>query len=120
MRISSNMISKGMEDIKNNPYYKKKIEEEEKTEDGKETEKNESVMLSKDLMAEQVKDTVVLSKIGPGGHKEQIKAVDANSEVGRQLSQMIDKENMTEEDELNERIKEITMNSKRLSLSNYL
>jgi len=119
MRISSNMISKGMEDIKNNPYYKKKVEEEQ-TDDGKKTEANESVMLSKDLMAEQVKDTVVLSKIGPKGHKEQIKTVDADSEVGRQLSQMIDKENMTEEDVLNERIKEITINSKRLSLSNYL
>jgi hypothetical protein len=117
------MINKGMEDIKNNPYFKKKVEEDEKSDETKEADKvdkPESVMISKDVIAEQIKDTVVLSKIGPKGHKEQIKSVDASSDVGRQLTKMIDKENMTEEDILNEQIKEITMNSKRLSLSNYL
>lgn len=123
MRISSNMISKGMEDIKNNPYFKKKVEEEEKTEKSKgekDVVENESIMLSKNLMAEQVKDTVVLSKIGPTGHKEQIKTLDSTSAEGRQLTKMIDKENMTEEEKLQESVKEIAMNSKRLSLVNYL
>jgi hypothetical protein len=120
------MINKGMEDIKNNPYFKKKVEDDEQSAEGKETDKvdnkdkPESVMISKDVIAEQIKDTVVLSKIGPKGHKEKIKAVDVSSDIGRQLTKMIDKGNMTEEDVFNEKIKEITMNSKRLSLSNYL
>lgn len=120
MRITSNMISRGMEDIKNNPYFKKKLEEDQDKDESNVVEASENIMISKDVMAEQVNDTVVLSKIGPNGHKEAIKTIDSDSSLGRQLSQMIDDENMTEEDELSERIKEITQNTKRLSLANYL
>lgn len=120
VRITSNMISRGMEDIKNNPYFKKKLEEDQDKDESAAVEANENIMISKDVMAEQVNDTVVLSKIGPNGHKEAIKTIDSDSSMGRQLSQMIDDENMTEEDALSERIKEITQNTKRLSLANYL
>jgi hypothetical protein len=113
------MINRGMDEIKNNPYFKKKVDDEE-TDEAKESKATESIMVSKGLMAEQVEDTVVLSKIGPQGHKEAIKTLDVDSALGRQLSDMIDKENMTEEDVLAERIKEITLNSKRLNLANYL
>lgn len=119
MRITSNMISRGMEDLEKNPFYKKKVEES-KTDETKKEDKNKMVALSKNVVAEQVKDTVVLSKIGPNGHIEQLKTVAANSEFGRQLSGMIKKENMSEEDVLKEKIEEITLNSKRLSLANYL
>lgn len=120
MRITSNMISRSMEDIKNNPYFKKKVEEEQDQDQNDTVEATENIMISKNVMAEQVNNTVVLSRIGPKGHKEAIQTVDSDSSLGRQLSRMIDNETKSEEDELSEKIKEITQNSKRLSLANYL
>ncbi len=119
VRITSNMIHHNQESLENNPFYKKKMEGS-KTDESKKDEDKNTVALSKNVVAEQVKDTVVLSKIGPNGHKEQIKSVTADSELGRQLSDMIKKENMTDEDVLKEKLKEITLNSKRLSLTSYL
>lgn len=118
MRISSNMISRASEDLENNPFYKKKVDDANSDENKKEEVK--SIAISKDVIAEQIEDTVVLSKIGPNGHKEQLRTVSSDSDLGRELTGAIEKENMTEEDVLKEQLKEITMNSKRLSLSNYI
>ncbi|MBN2899510.1 MAG: hypothetical protein JXO44_12120 [Clostridia bacterium] len=120
MRITSNMISRGMEDINNNPYFKKKVEESKDDKSTDKTEENDYIMISNNVMAEQVNDTIVLSKINSSGYKEAIKTVDSDSTFGQQLSSMIDEENMSDEDVLKERIKEITMNNNRMNLANYL
>lgn len=116
MRITSNMVNWGMDEIKKNPYFKEKDKDDDKVKE----EKTESVQLTKDLVAEKKDDEITLSKVSKNGEKEVIQKMTADSKMGLELNRLIDKNNKSEEDAMKEQIDDMMEKNRRLSLANYL
>lgn len=120
MRVTSKMIYQGMKDIENNPYFKSK--NKHKVEDGtedKKTDGKESVKIADDVIVEKDKEKVTVVKLDENGKRQIIKEASLNSKLGQQMARIVDNDDNKAKD-LEEKIKDITLNSKRLSLANYL